>query len=695
MDDINKALEKPEFTISLSLELTATNIGKFVFNVQRFENLEALSLIGRVSKNDINDLLEAASTLPKLNSLTLKNNGLTRIPSSISDLRNIDRIQIEGNHDLNYSVFFKKLLKQNSLGIIHLDDNALRKLPPVFKKHEQLNRLFITNNYDLDLEQAIKVLQPLTNLEELALPINQITDLPANIGNLDQLLIIDLRSNSIATLPEEMKNMDKLVSLSIEGNLIDDPAAELEKIKHLDIKFLSLDEGLSPEEITSIQTLFPNARIEEVKQDPLANPSSEDADLPGDEIINDENELIVSTETAQAPSADIDIPSANANTGLTRSFKVKKAVFRAHSTAYTYYPAFFNTPILTYDFDSTRFEERFRDATFANVFRVQQVGLYDYIQFSKPKLKKGELRFKIASDYQRYIAENNPEMTAFQRMYWVYNGDLSKKQFRSRYVRQRQYVDLRLYYHESNNNFTLEVKTRDGFDSLPVYPRREKETLLASQKTYLKRFERYQKGLDRREKSYHKKVVRDKKVYDRLYNSRLNAAWNNLRSFMSKRELEMSREEWLEYYDNIIADERFAFDNAPLSILNISRSLQLAGYQKSFTFLQFQSGTISLKVGFQDTSLKVLPSKKLLVVNISQKTYTVYNGTLSSLPVDIIISRDDDVVILCEIRNGDFAVVDAKTISSTDLSAAEQYFISELFKRRVTSVGQVREYLKM
>jgi small GTP-binding protein len=78
----------------------------------------------------------------------------------------------------------------------------------------------------------------LVNLIELDLQGNQLSSIPREIGNLKKLKILDLGVNQISLLPTEIGNLENLTYLNLRGNKLSTLPSEIGNLKNLNILML-------------------------------------------------------------------------------------------------------------------------------------------------------------------------------------------------------------------------------------------------------------------------------------------------------------------------------------------------------------------------------------------------------------------------------------------------------------------------
>jgi hypothetical protein len=221
-----------------------------------------------------------------------------------------------------------------------------------------------------------------------------------------------------------------------------------------------------------------------------------------------------------------------------------------------------------------------------------------------------------------------------------------------------------------------------------------------SQQTYNRRFLIYQKSLLRRSQNFKRDQLRNKSRYDSNFKKMNEYSWKELQLRMSNEEKEMSKEEWLQYYDDIIANEQKAIDNSSLSIAYILRGLVLRGYNASGNnnVRPIQNNTVSNGYGYKTFNVDFVDSKdgeKLAVSNImildnKNKSISQINGTLGLSPNFITIQQFSSYSILVELRNGNWGVVSAEEIDKQAFAPNKTFqFNTLMFDKNLDTIGNL------
>jgi hypothetical protein len=638
--------------------------------------------------DDCNDFFNNLDEYTSLSKLEIVDFDHDYFPRDLSGLKQLECITITQSPGLNYTLLLRKLAGITTLKKLVLDNNGLRAIPKTLPMLQSIEALVIRNNEDFDVEKSIFLMDHLPKLKQLSLPVNQISDLPENIGLLKNLEMLDLSDNQLTDLPKQMGEMDSLEVLNIEKNVFINPLKTLEKLKGLNIKYLSVDPVMSDKDREKLAKIFPKAEIVEVV-DTVSDESTGIGDL------NYYDSLAYDTSDYEY-----------------RNIIVDGAKFQALSDAYLHYPVIFDRPNFVSTFDSLLFEERYMDTTYSNVWKIQPWRYYDNIRLYLYKSGvKGEIWFDFTDDYGKnsvpmsdpYVTKNNPEILAFLGMKWVYQGNLTKAQFVNKYIKKgkgyRYWMDVRIYYNERDKNFTIELKDQNGFTQINAYLRNRSKLipLEKSQESYEGYFERYTKALDNRRKRFHKRLLKDKGAYDMTLQRSYIGAWESFRRvYMSPEEQRMSIKNWLDYYDKIIADEPKALYNAPPNLSLFERSLIINGYINAnnsalFTDTTKMKGVYGM---FRDDMQNMVAVTNVVVVNMNDKSFRTYEGSLGLKNIRLYFLVSAKYAIIAELRNGDVGVVRPSAFMQLYLHQNMEAVIPvERVSRKISTIGQIQEMI--
>lgn len=167
-----------------------------------------------------------------------------RLPSSIGQLKNLERLKIKGEQIQNIPDEIGQLQQLKRLSINH---TGIQSLPDSIGQLQALEELEIENNYQLrhfppSIGQ-LKVLKKLS-IESLfdrykPIPIVALDVLPTEIGLLSNLEELSLDSNTFDRLPDSIGQLKKLKKLSLDYNAFQEiPSSvfELENLERLSMR---------------------------------------------------------------------------------------------------------------------------------------------------------------------------------------------------------------------------------------------------------------------------------------------------------------------------------------------------------------------------------------------------------------------------------------------------------------------------
>jgi len=651
--------------------------------VHTYRLLETIIIEGNSDETDFKKLFSRLSFLKNLTSIILKDNDLTTIPENISSIKTLKSLTIQENRQLDFNDLFKRL-NAAQLEEINLIDNDIKGDIPAFSQLTSIKKINISGSEKLNYENLIDQLEQLPYLTSLAIPVNYISELPQNIAKLKNLQVLDVGNNLISQFPDNVSSLKAINNLSIQGNLILSPSNELEKFSENDFKYLSLDKEISEDELEKIKKMFPNVEI---------NYPNEIVEEPIIDTINKSKPAIINNYEGELKS-------------------VKQSIIL--SPAYLSYAALFNG--LDYNFDTLSFEERYLDAKYSNVFPKRPSAITPRIYvYLRTKLnrneepgKKEETWFHLPDNYNNY-----PELKAFNGMYWVYEGELSKKQFYKKYVEKKNFFfwktsakwdDIRIEIDKNNSLFIITLKKDSLFEKFKAYPVLPNTSDEKTQKTYNYRYINYKNQLAKRSQTFKKDLAREKKRNDANYKKLVNAGWKELKLRMSDKEKLMPREEWLEYYDNIIFNEKEALNNSPLTQSNVLRGFVVRDYRTPVIMnpgIQqpnnnneaqlSENGYLNLNVDFiEESTQNKLPVITIYILDKKNKLITQYQGMAGLSATQIVVKQYANYSIIVELRNGDYGVISDNEINAIKIEPYKIYQLkTKVVDKNLETIGEL------
>lgn len=224
--------------------------------------LEELSF----TRNQIREIPEELSALNRLLTFDLEDNRfMERFPVVLTHLTQIQQLSLAHVPEVDWNVILNMknltfLLLENiplvqippGIGLLvqlkdlHLAKTNLVNLPPELKILTRLEELHISHNFitELPILVQLRILDvtdndltefptEMTNLTNLNISENLISELPTDIGKLVRLEVLDVSYNNLTELPDELGNLVNLKELNLEENIISELQPEIGHLTNL------------------------------------------------------------------------------------------------------------------------------------------------------------------------------------------------------------------------------------------------------------------------------------------------------------------------------------------------------------------------------------------------------------------------------------------------------------------------------
>jgi hypothetical protein len=267
------ALKDPANTEKVWISCNSKEMKLFIDNAASFKKLNAFKIKDAASETGWDQLFNALSKCASLKEIELTFNEIKTIPASVAGLKNLEKLIIWGSTSLDYASLFKELSKLQKLKTLELNSNELSNIPSEIKTLKNLESFTITDNEGVNYPDLIEKLSVLPALNDLSLEVNSITELPSNIIKLKNLKKLNISNNYISGFPDKMQELNNLDSLQADGNLFVNYVDEFNKLKGINISYLSIDGTLTEEEKAELLKLFPKAKVDEkVNAEPPVKP---------------------------------------------------------------------------------------------------------------------------------------------------------------------------------------------------------------------------------------------------------------------------------------------------------------------------------------------------------------------------------------------------------------------------------------
>uniref|UniRef100_A0A8C9TLE7 Leucine-rich repeat-containing protein 7 n=1 Tax=Scleropages formosus TaxID=113540 RepID=A0A8C9TLE7_SCLFO len=203
-------------------------VPKEIFSFER--TLEELYL----DANQIEELPKQLFNCQALRKLSMPDNDLSSLPTTIASLVNLKELDISKN---GIQEFPDNIKCCKCLTIVEASVNPITKLPDGFTQLLNLTQLFLNDAFLEYLPTCLmfqpEVLEQLHNLKELWMDNNSLQTVPGSIGKLRQLRYLDLAKNRIETLDSEISGCESLEDLLLSSNLLQQLPDSIGMLKRL------------------------------------------------------------------------------------------------------------------------------------------------------------------------------------------------------------------------------------------------------------------------------------------------------------------------------------------------------------------------------------------------------------------------------------------------------------------------------
>ncbi|XP_008297992.1 leucine-rich repeat-containing protein 7 [Stegastes partitus] len=203
---------------------------KQLFNCQALKKLS-------MPDNDLSNLPTTIASLVNLKELDISKNGIQEFPDNIKCCKGLSVVEASVNPITKLPDGFTQLLnltqlflndafleylpanfgRLSKLRILELRENHLKTMPKSIHRLTQLERLDLGSN---EFSEMPEVLEQIHNLKELWLDNNSLQSIPGSIGKLRQLRYLDLAKNRIEQLDTDISGCEALEDLLLSSNML-------------------------------------------------------------------------------------------------------------------------------------------------------------------------------------------------------------------------------------------------------------------------------------------------------------------------------------------------------------------------------------------------------------------------------------------------------------------------------------------
>ncbi|KAM8930856.1 leucine-rich repeat-containing protein 7 isoform 2-T2 [Pelodytes ibericus] len=212
--DANQIEELPKQLFSCQslrkLSIPDNDLSSLPTTIASLVNLKELD----ISKNGIQEFPDNIKCCKCLTIVEASVNPISKLPDGFTQLLNLTQLYLNDAFLEYLPANFGRL---NKLRILELRENHLKTLPKSMSKLTQLERLDLGNNEFTELPEGLEQIQ---NLKELWIDNNSLQVLPGAIGKLKQLIYLDMSKNRIESVDMDLSGCESIEDLLLSSNLL-------------------------------------------------------------------------------------------------------------------------------------------------------------------------------------------------------------------------------------------------------------------------------------------------------------------------------------------------------------------------------------------------------------------------------------------------------------------------------------------
>ncbi|KAM4642659.1 leucine-rich repeat-containing protein 7 isoform 2-T2 [Discoglossus pictus] len=212
--DANQIEELPKQLFSCQalrkLSMPDNDLSSLPTTIASLVNLKELD----ISKNGIQEFPDNIKCCKCLTIIEASVNPISKLPDGFTQLLNLTQLYLNDAFLEYLPANFGRL---NKLRILELRENHLKTLPKSMNKLTQLERLDLGNNEFAELPEGLEQIQ---NLKELWIDNNSLQTLPGATGKLKQLIYLDMSKNRIESVDMDISGCESLEDLLLSSNLL-------------------------------------------------------------------------------------------------------------------------------------------------------------------------------------------------------------------------------------------------------------------------------------------------------------------------------------------------------------------------------------------------------------------------------------------------------------------------------------------
>jgi hypothetical protein len=313
------------------------------------------------------------------------------------------------------------------------------------------------------------------------------------------------------------------------------------------------------------------------------------------------------------------------------------------------------------------------------------------------KLKDGTLLFKLK--FNTYL---HPELVAFSDVYFASTENIASAEFKKKYVKGKYYNDVRVY----DNGELIEIQLKESTKTTTLFAgvgRIKDNKGFVEAKDLHNKMKKYNRSLRYREKSFNKSIRRkNSKNYEVVELTDLEAikryAYTAAKEYMSGEEKKMSYDQWLSYYEQIIANELLAVSTSQATSSNLVQSLSISGMGiYNCDQIQRISYPIEVFASYKSSATdKKLDISTTLLIDKKKNAVFQYTGAYGYKPSKIVMSgsKNAEQILVAVKSDGGIAIYTTENFKGVNLEDKKKFeFVVNEIDSSFTTVDDLRKII--
>ena len=206
-----------------SLDLSQNGLSRLPEQLLQLKSLEELI----ITENKLSAFPDFLFQLPNLKVINLRGNSIAEWPSQLNNFHQLLHLSLSQNQ---LKRFPPSLEHFKNLKVLDLSHNQIKKIPGDIHLLHALRKLLVQHN---QINQVSEMLSSCTQLSELNLAHNQLRKLPEGIGQLEQLYRLNAAKNQLTELPASISKCTFLSHLNLRQNKLQQLPPDLTNCTHL------------------------------------------------------------------------------------------------------------------------------------------------------------------------------------------------------------------------------------------------------------------------------------------------------------------------------------------------------------------------------------------------------------------------------------------------------------------------------